>query len=713
MSVTNDLQTRSAGEVPAAARFRPEIHALRTLAVAGVVLFHLWPNRVTGGYIGVDVFFVISGYLITSHLLREVEKTGTIRLSSFYARRIRRLLPAAMLVLFLTAIGTLYLSPEGLVPGYLFQITASALYFVNWVLAFNSTDYFAATGPESPVQHYWSLSVEEQFYLIWPLVFIGVAAIAIRRSLRTRGPLAIAVGGVFILSIVFSGVVTIQAQQAAYFNTLAHAWEFAAGGLLGLAQSRLDASRWSQLRHTRAALLWTGLFTIAATMLMFNATTPVPGWVAVIPVGGTLAVIAGGVSGVRWSPSPLLGWRPVQFVGDVSYSMYLWHWPLIVLAPFLLHRQLAFWDKIIILILTIFLSWMTRAFVEQTALRGRLWKRRRFSYGFAIGSALLIIAICAIPMWSIQQRGTAAQQSLVQRIVAGDPCVGAPALRDVGGCGSTALAVDPDLAPSAADTDYESFAEATAAELGTSGSCDSGANGSDVCTFGDAEGASSRIALVGDSHAEHLLPALAVQAGEEPWSVEAHVKRSCPFVVSDWRASGASEYKQNDAGCIAWRESIVDQIAQDSTIDVVVVTTYGHRVGIDGSANEQAEFTAALGQTWRMLTDAGKQVIVVADTPVAIGNDIIECLDEVNSAVECANARGGALPPDPLQNSVPSTDTSGLSLLDLTDAFCDDSKCYAAIGGLRVYEDSHHITPAFSASLAQRFTDAVKKAIQH
>jgi peptidoglycan/LPS O-acetylase OafA/YrhL len=294
-TVAPSLAARSSG-------FRPDIQAMRALAVGVVVLYHLWPERFPGGFIGVDVFFVISGYLITQHLMQEVARTGRISLTQFWARRIRRLLPAAFLVLGFSLVVLLVVMPPVTWGLNLEEIRASAAYVENWLLGFHAIDYLAAENSASLVQHYWSLAVEEQFYLLWPLLIL--AAVAVGRSSqpeqrvrRVRWVLA----GVFLVSLALSIVATPKDPALAFFATPLRAWEFAAGGLLVMfvrQASQIDV-------RLRAALSWFGwIVIIGATLFMQGSHVQFPGWIALVPVVAAVCCLAAGDPSTRWAPGP-------------------------------------------------------------------------------------------------------------------------------------------------------------------------------------------------------------------------------------------------------------------------------------------------------------------------------------------------------------------------------------------------------------------------
>ena len=261
-----------------------------------VLAYHFWPETVSGGYVGVDVFFVISGFLITGLLLREVEATGTVRLGRFWARRARRLLPTALIVAAVSLAGTLLLAPPSVHGQFAKEIAASVLYVENWALALDGADYLAAGNLASPVQHYWSLSVEEQFYLVWPLLVLIAGGFLARRFGGVRRPLILIVAAVGGVSFVWSAMLVAQGSPIAYFGTHVRAWEFAAGALVALALAdRRVPRRWA------AALGVAGILMIVVAIVAYDATTPFPGVAALLPVFGTMLVIIADGDDAPWS----------------------------------------------------------------------------------------------------------------------------------------------------------------------------------------------------------------------------------------------------------------------------------------------------------------------------------------------------------------------------------------------------------------------------
>ncbi|MER7196581.1 acyltransferase, partial [Streptomyces sp. NPDC000188] len=354
------------GATHAAPGQRPDIQGLRALAVTLVVLGHAGVTRFSGGYVGVDVFFVISGFLITSSLLRELSASDRISIRAFYARRALRLLPASALVVLVTLAGSWLFLSKIRFAEYMSDAFASALYAVNFRLAATGTDYLAEGSPPSPFQHFWSLAVEEQFYLVWPLLlFLGW-----RLSRRRRALLAIPLVALCAVSFGLSVHVTGQSAPWAYFGSHTRAWELGVGALVALLRPpRLPAG-------VAVAMTWAGLACIIAAALRFDADTPFPGTAAAAPVIGAALVIVGGTSPAWPGARRMLTARPVTWLGGLSYSWYLWHWPFLVIGPKALDRPAGTHLELALGAAALLPAWLTLRLVENPvrfhrALRGR------------------------------------------------------------------------------------------------------------------------------------------------------------------------------------------------------------------------------------------------------------------------------------------------------------------------------------------------------
>jgi len=675
---------------PIRSSFRPEIQALRALSVMLVILFHLWPARITGGFVGVDVFFVISGFLITSHLLREHSATGTISLPAFWARRIRRLLPAASLVLLSTLVATLVLLPQSAWQAIVREIGASALYIENWVLASSAVDYFAADESATPLQHYWSLSVEEQFYLVWPLLLLGLIAIAARRSVNPRRWLLAGVGFVALASLAYSVWYSYASPAAAYFSTFTHAWEFAAGALLAIVA--LPSSVLSA--RVRAAMSWVGMALIIVPGFYFTGSTVFPGYLALIPITGALLVIfAGDSRESRFSPSRLYALRPVQFVGTASYSAYLWHWPFIVIVPWVLDRELGAVDKLLILAATFVLAELSRRFVEDPIRNSKkLASKPRYSYAFALGSAALLVVGTAVP-WGVVEYRTQVAISSAQGHLAeiGTPegeCFGAAATLSGSDC-PDAFVVDESLLLATQlvrEADSEVVSRAVVLEGGLK-----------ATEYGDPN-ASKTVALVGDSHSRHYGPVIRAIAEQQGWRLLIIAMNNCSPSVANWESDFGFD---RNANCTTYRNRLFDTLPTMDDIDVIVTSSVSPRYARE-TAEVQAQAADSFSLMWQTWIAGGKQVVVIADVPgpQADQKNSRDCVAaHAGQEDPCASPRDLVVETDAMVVAAQQKPMDGLTLIDLTSAYCDDETCHVVIGSIVAYAGGAHISGLFARTL--------------
>ncbi|MGH3417196.1 MAG: acyltransferase family protein, partial [Actinocrinis sp.] len=483
------------------AQLRPDIQALRAVAVGSVMLFHLWPNRLSGGYVGVDVFFVISGFLITSHLVAELGRAGRIRPAQFWARRAKRLVPASTIVLVTTCLFIVNWAPHNLWRQYFHEIVTSTLQVQNWQLANNSVNYLAANNPPSPTQHFWSLSVEEQFYVCLPLLIIAAAAIAGKLGLAVSRVVAGMLALIFVASLVYSVWLTSTTPSVAYFSTFTRAWEFAAGALL--------ACLAPMARRVNPVVPWVGLAAITLACVSYSGGTAFPGYAAALPVGGAVLVI--------WSARDTLFGRlglvpPVAFLGRVSYAAYLWHWPLVVLVPEITGRPLDTVDKLSIIGFTLLVSWLSTKFVEETIrFSPRLLGRRRprtVAAWCASAMALVVIFGSLGDNWQKHRNDDLALQT-TQIVEKMPPCLGAQAM-------------DPALAP-CVDHALDGLLVPAPAQAASDDANRQECWGYDaagqpkLCHLGPASGYTKKIYAIGDSHSNNLIGVYAKIADHNNW----------------------------------------------------------------------------------------------------------------------------------------------------------------------------------------------------
>ncbi|WP_445258444.1 acyltransferase family protein [Nocardioides aurantiacus] len=679
---------------------RPEIQGLRAVAVMLVLLYHLWPGRLRGGYVGVDVFFVISGFLITGNLLRETERHGRVRLADFWARRARRLLPAAFLVLVATGLGVLAWVPELRWQQFFKEIGAAGLYVENWSLARDSIDYLASSNAPSPVQHYWTLSAEEQFYLVWPLlVVLGLLLARLtgrRRTTSITAVLALAA----VASLAFSLWQTEANPAVAYFSTLTRGWEFAAGALLACAGGRSLAGRWPQVA---AAVSGAGLLVVLVCSLTFTDSTPMPGVAAVVVVAGAVAVILAGDAAPAWSPTRLLTWRPATWLGDISYSIYLWHWPLLVLLPYVLERPPGLLARVGVLVATILLAWATKVLVEDPVRRTRwlgLQLPGRALVATATAAAVLV-ALCAVPWWNVEQ-DTRRSAELARSLVSDAPrCFGAQSMDP-----RAEDCPNPDLAESlvpsvtAVSKDYANYP-----------ACEERLRQRPLrpCEFGPTDDdAVPHVAVIGDSHARAMMPALERLADQGLLAIDFYSAGGCVWAIGDPLIRTA-EIKDV---CVSLKASMQPLLERTATRYDFVVTT-----GWTNKTNPPvARPVDAMVAAWKPIADQGVPIVAVRDNPAAGDGESANpntCLAEVSVAeanAACGLTRERNLDRfrDPFALAVDRT--PGARLVDLSDFYCDGDSCPVVIGGVNVYRDNSHVSVTYARTMAPYYYRALVDA---
>jgi peptidoglycan/LPS O-acetylase OafA/YrhL len=672
------LGSESVEREPRQDGLRRDIQALRAVAVASVLVFHLWPNRLSGGYVGVDVFFAISGFLITSRLLAEIEKTGRVRAGPFWARRAKRLVPASASVLMAVAVTVVVAVPRHLWRQFLDEVIASALQVENWLLANNSVSYHATDNTPSPTQHFWTLSVEEQFYFALPLLMLGAVGVARLTGRRPRHVVLAALVAVTAGSFVYSLWLTASTPTVSYFSTFTRAWEFGLGALLALAGTGP--------RRSHRALPWLGLAAIAAACVLFDGSTAFPGTAAALPVLGSLAVIRWGQGS---SIDRLGGLGPVALLGKVSYAAYLWHWPLIVLLPHVTDRPLGTVDKVAIAAATLLLAWLSTVFVEDP-IRFRphlLGRRRPLTVAAWCGGALAVVVVTAATARHSQEvRG---RQSLAdaQALVAEMPdCLGAQAR-------------DPDRAP-CENPDLDGVlipdpARAQADDDNLTACWGLDADGPKICSLGPETGYRRHLLAVGDSHNNTLIGVYRRIAENNDWRIDVTGVGACYLTTAEpARASQAL-----DDGCRAWRDRMI-ATANAGPYDAMIVTHSTSQSPVRPGPGETLEeaTTRGLVEAWNLLPDV--PIVAIRDNP-SMPAGMLTCVsDNPETAAEsCTVPRAEALPAFDAQGAAVAQ-VPRARLVDLTSFYCSDDECPPVIGNVLVYRDTSHLTASYAATLA-------------
>ena len=681
----------------AADTFRPDVEGLRAVAVLLVVADHVlgWPR---GGYVGVDVFFTVSGFLITGLLLREHGRTGRLSLREFYARRARRLLPAAVLVLACTNLLS-WLLLNGERAGQVLRDSVWALGFLaNERFAAIGTDYFDETRPASPVQHYWSLSVEEQFYLLWPALLLLALWLGRRRLPVVAGVL----GAVTAASFAWSLAQTTSAPTAAYFASPTRAWELGAGALVAVAvqagvQRRVPA-------RVGLVLSVVGLAGIGAAAVLLTPATPFPGTAALLPVLATAGLLLGGEAGAA-DRNRLLTSAPARYVGRISYSLYLWHWPVLVLAVAVLPSPL---HVVFPLVAGFSLAALTHELVEEPVRRSR-WLSARARPD------------APRPVRARQPRRVVAVASVVA-LLGGGFALPAVALRSDGPPPAptatealppapTAADITASLAPASwpvLDPPLDGIGSAGAPEWIVDGCDNVNPDNAARCVYGPAD-ATRTAALVGDSMAISWLPALREVLEPRGWRIAVLTRNQCPAVdVLLYRDRPEVPYVE----CAQHREWVLDQVAE---LEPELVLVSSAETMVDKQVEQPqgdlrySRWADGLTRELRDLEQRTERVVVLGAPPRA-GN-LQECVTRLSSPGDCTSA---------LREHWAAVRTAeqtaarraGAEHVDPEPWFCAGGRCPAVIGSTPVYTDGRHLTSAYARRLAPHLARALEDALE-
>jgi peptidoglycan/LPS O-acetylase OafA/YrhL len=605
----------------------PQIQALRAFAATLVVIYHA--GFTSGGYIGVDIFYVISGYLITGLLLRELEQTGTLGLRAFYLRRVKRLLPTSFFILLITGLTAWYLYPATMRADLGKDIAAAGIYISNYLFAFWQMDYQNLSAVPPVVIHYWSLAVEEQFYLFWPFIILALFKSGGRRRVG-QGIVTIS-----LASFLFSLYQTSAQPIWAFYSLPTRAWELGVGALLLYIPTRIKFSQ---------NYLWIAIGLFLYGSLIFKDSTPFPGTAALVPVVATAISIAA----VHSWPTVLNfvgNHRLVQWLGEISYPLYLWHWPILVIPAVYLGRGLHIYEKALCVIATLVCADLTHRFVEEPLRHAKV------------------------------------RNNTIIR----------------GGVIATAISLSLGLAINSSDSDFItlkdgskfSLAEITKKPVVYSDGChvNNGETESPDCIYG-VRGAARKIVLFGDSHAAQWQPTLEKLAQERGFELISLTKSACPGPAVKKVETGA--YKNSD--CSAWRMNAVKRIKSINP-DAVIVSGMQHFEVPSGYSNRESWWREGEIKTFALLQGSSPHIIYLSDTPHP-NRDIPSCI--ASGKLERCNGS---------ERSTPIF-TSGYQKINPTPWLCQRN-CPAIIDGVVAYRDASHLTVAMARALSPQLEAAL------
>jgi peptidoglycan/LPS O-acetylase OafA/YrhL len=660
--------------------FRPDIEGLRAVAVLLVVLDHAGLAYLRGGYIGVDVFFVLSGFLITGLLIREIEQTGSISLLHFYARRARRLLPAGSLVLVSTVIASFtYLGPSR-ADRVAEDARWAALFASNIRFIQQGTDYLGAQLPPSPLQHFWSLAVEEQFYAVWPAL-IMVIALPLRR-IPIRLKLGLVLSGIIAASLLWSIHQTRVDGTTAYFSPLTRASELGAGALLAVLAPWLVRLP----RGLGGTASWVGVAGILLAALTFTSTTAFPGYAIMLPVLGTVLVIAGGSLAPGGGAEQILCRAPFQWLGRLSYSLYLWHWPVLIIAAGWAGHDLALAENLVLCLVALGLSAITYVAIEDPVRSAPVLRRHHPVVSVAIGAGLVAL-VFGFSTWrtndivEVEESGPAIAATLPQSFPTSSQVSQAVA------AGST-VTDWPDQPARIANPAYSDACDVTRKDTTSS-----------VCVHGDP-GATRKLVVFGDSRATMWIPALDLIGKQQRWQVIQLTKPGCQ--APDFPRYSTS-LKRQYTECAEYRRFALAEIAKIRPNMVLISSAFRDvERWSDGKPT-----TDGVEDAWQSgLASVISQISPHTDRIVVIGDMAypdepgIDCLTAHPGDVSaCNTSRDDAVDTEHNRRERATAEENGAGYVDTTPWFCTESTCPAVIANLTTHRDSYHVAENYVAWL--------------
>lgn len=649
-------------------KFRPELEGVRAVAALLVAIYHIWIGSVSGG---VDVFFIVSGYLITLSLLSRIEREGRINFTENLLGLAKRLFPIAFTVLFFSTLLSILIMPLAYWRQIIAELFSSAFYFQNWQLANSAVDYLAQNNEASPFQHFWALSIQGQFYVTWPIIITLVYFLA-KKVLKTpvrKTVLAVLVL-IFIASISYSVYITAVNQPWAYFDTFARAWEFSLGGILALLIPYL-----SFRKSVSLVIGWLGLAVISFTGMLLPVSTVFPGYAALLPTTGVILVIIAAENGSRFGVQKLLGSKLFQYFGSISYGFYLWHWPLLIFYfAYFQTDKVTLLDGILILLLTFILSVISIKYVETPIRQIDIKKSRKRLV--KVLTVLVVPVILTGVSWGIYV------QASFNGAYTTEENPGAKAISH-----NITPAPDAKLMPTMlqAKEHLPTFYDDP--------NCVSFDKSSDLkkCSFGVTENPDYTIALVGGSHSGHWFPALEAMAEELKLQIDVYNKDACRFSVDDFDGHLTE-------ACMEWNENLKESLVADPP-DLIFTT-----------ANVGSEDTIPKGylEKWKEFEGIA-QIFAVRDNP-RMKDDPTVCVEQ-NDIDDCSVPRE-----DALSEIQPWENTEGIPdnviFADMSMYFCIDDTCPPVIGNVLVYRDLHHLTTLYSETMAPALKEHILNALK-
>lgn len=646
---------------------RRDVEGLRALAVLLVVTYHVWLGRVSGG---VDVFLLVSAFFLTGGLVRRLDAGERVNVPRHWLGIFHRLVPTASVVVAVTVLAGLLVLPAIRWRGLLVDAVGSVTYTQNWVLALRAVDYYADDkGAASPLQHMWSLSLQGQAFLLWPVLLVMLAALARRTGwISVRVAIGSGLGSLALVSFAWAVHSTGTQQAFAYFDGAARLWELALGGVLALVVHRVRVPG-----AVATPLGWLGVAGLLSGGLVLDVTGTFPGWAALWPLLSASAVILAGTTATRWGASRLLGTSPLVAVGGISYALYLVHWPILVLwLATSGSARAGMVDGAVVVAVSLALAWALTRVVDQPV-RALPWVRVApwRSAGLVLGAALVVASVSVAGIVRLDGEARRGAELATGAEVQGYP--GARAVAE----GIEVAAVAPDRRLPVVTALRQEWASLPGPCLGTWADAGLGK----ACTQLEPEGtATATVVVVGDSHAEQWLSALQPIAQDHGWRVVALLKGGCSFGAADTRSGGCAQFNRD----------AMDTLVERPVDLVVTVSTAAHR------STPSERLVTGYAEAVRELTGHGIPVVGLRDNP-RFPSGVVTCVLAKGDR-DCSPPVGQKLAATNPADELVGVD--GFTSVDLTDLICPDGVCVPSIGNVWVYLDDNHLTRSYAATLA-------------
>ena len=649
-------------------KFRPEIEGLRVVAALLVAVYHIWFNRVSGG---VDVFFVISGFLITTSIISTINRTGEFRFRPYVTKLMKRLLPSVFFILAIVLVLSQFLLPKSILDKTIQEVFASMFFYQNWQLAFSSTDYLDSTQMKTPVEHFWALSIQGQFYIIWFLIFTLILFLIKKYKLtKVKTLINTVLGVLFVSSFIYSVYLTSVNQPWAYFITMTRVWEFALGSLLCINLSSIKVNKF-----TAAVVGWLGLIGLILTGIVFNVSEMFPGYIALWPMTCALFIVLSGARDTKYGVKRFLGSTVMVRLGGIAFGIYLWHWVLLEFYRYNVQETPGFIVGTLIIISSIALSFLMTKYIEEPI---RSSKDNKFSFkrlGIMGSVNVLLIASLFI--------GAYIDQNRLENKITDKNYPGALAAKNPDGI--------PDQEPIPSFS--EVFNDLPQAHLdGSNQELDD--SDLKIGEYGKTKNYDATIALIGSSHSEHWLGAILEATKDENYRVLSLTRSGTRF---------STGYSDNDLKGI-WNNNVKDYL-KHADVDLIVAQA----TASDTSNNKIQQ--QMVGQLQSVKDEYGIEVLAIRDVPRYSFN-VLESLE--TGGLEHTTKRMNSEDNQKDESFWRQFENKNESLnkIDLTDYLRVNGKFQPVIGNIIIYRDNRHLTNTYSESFGPVFDEKINEILK-